>query len=357
MLPLAIVPADPGPMAAHDTGPGHPERPERLAVVHRALRERFAGPAHRLEAPPAGRAELERVHDPRHVDRVLATAGRRGRLDPDTPFGPESADAARAAAGAALAALRAVRCGRARTAFAAIRPPGHHAERDRACGFCLFNNAAVAIADLLEEDPGARVAVLDWDVHHGNGVQHLFDADPRVLHADLHQHPLFPGTGGPGEIGRGPGRGYSINVALPAGRTDADYLAVLDDLVGPAVLRFAPRVVVICAGFDAHAADPLGGMRLTEDGFAALAGRVVDWTRRTGALGPVAFLEGGYDLTALAASTVRVAAVLGGEPPPPLEARADSVTKAAIEATRAAHLATNGPLGITGDHDAGKETR
>ncbi|RMF73838.1 MAG: histone deacetylase [Acidobacteria bacterium] len=357
MSGLLLVGADPAPMLAHDTGPGHPERPERLAAVHRALRARFPDPDRWLDAPPAPREALVRVHDERHVERVLATSGTRGWLDPDTPYGPRSAEAARLAAGCALEAVRAVRDGRAATAFAAVRPPGHHAERDRAQGFCLFNNAAVAIADALAREPSGRVLVVDWDVHHGNGVQHLFDDDPRVLHVDLHQHPLYPGTGRPEETGRGAGRGWSVNVALPAGRTDADYLEVFDALLTPAMERFAPGLVVVSAGFDAHRDDPLGGMRLTADGFAALAGRLVTWTRAAGARGPAAILEGGYDLAGLAGSAAAVAAVLDGEPAPDPAGRADAATRAAIEATRGAHRATSGPLGAAGRHDGRGETR
>ncbi len=341
---LRIAGADPRPMLAHETGPGHPERAERLAAVHAALRRRFPEPARWIEARPAGAGLLGLVHDESYVARVLATAGRSGWLDPDTPFGPASAEAARHAVGCAVAAVRAVLDASADSALAPVRPPGHHAERDRASGFCLFDNAAIAIADALASGRARRVFVLDWDVHHGNGVQNAFRSDPRVLHVDLHQHPLFPGTGLPNEIGDGPGRGLSVNVALPAGRQDGDYLAVLDDLVAPALAAFDPDLVVICAGFDAHAADPLGGMNLTTAGFAALAGRALRWAQASGARGPVAILEGGYDLRALADSVTAVAAVLDGGPVPRLDPAADPATLRAIAATRAAHAPAGGPV-------------
>jgi acetoin utilization deacetylase AcuC-like enzyme len=280
----------------HENPPGHPERIER-AHVFDAVAARWLEKGGRTEQPRAAtRPELERVHDPAYVEGIAATAGRAVMLDADTFTSPESADVALLAAGAAIgAAAHAV--GNREPAFALVRPPGHHAERDRAMGFCLYNNVAVAAAAMLERGLD-RVAIVDIDVHHGNGTQWIFYHDPRVLYVSTHQYPFYPGTGAAGEVGHGAGRGYTVNVPLEAGCTDGDYLLAYRSIVRPVVDQFAPELVLISAGFDAHESDPLASMRVTTAGYAAIVREIRNAAHAHGQLALVT--EGGYDLVALA---------------------------------------------------------
>ena len=227
-------------------------------------------------------------------------------LDGDTLMSPGSWDAARLAAGASIQAVEEVWSGRADNAFVLCRPPGHHAEVSRAMGFCLLNNAAIA-ADTARHLGAERVAILDWDVHHGNGTQHLFETRSDVLYLSAHQFPFYPGTGAANEIGRGDGTGLTVNCPLPPGQTDADYGALFADVMLPALERFAPELVIVSAGFDAHARDPLGEMKLTERGFAAMCSGVAELGSRL-----VLVLEGGYDLAGLAGSVQACVQVLAG---------------------------------------------
>ena len=284
--------------AGHDPGPGHRERPERLAAIAAAVQAGgLAGRLQRCEPPPAPRAALERVHDPSYVAMILGLRGRSRRLDADTVVGPGSVAAALHAAGAALDATAAVLDGAACSALCAVRPPGHHAERDHAMGFCLFNNVAVAAAAALAGSP-QRVLVFDPDVHHGNGTQHLFYRSADVYYLSIHQYPFYPGTGAAGERGAGPGAGYTLNVPLPAGSGDDDYLAATERLVLPALRAFAPQLVIVSAGFDAHRRDPLGMMRVSTGGFMAMFRLLLDELDQHRV--PHLFvLEGGYHLSAL----------------------------------------------------------
>ncbi len=293
----------------HLTGPGHPERPARLqAVIDGATAPALAGAVVALEPRVATRAELEMVHPPWYLDRLDALAARGGGwIDPDTHLGPHSVDAAALAAGAGLAAVDALRKGDGTAAFCAVRPPGHHATRTDAMGFCLVSNIAVVAATLAAE--GERVWILDIDAHHGNGTQDVFFDDPRVLFVSLHQWPLYPGTGRLTETGSGAGAGTTLNIPLPAGATGDVYLAALDEVVAPVVERFAPTWLLISAGFDAHRADPLTDMGLSAGDYPALIRRAMAMVppQRT-----VAMLEGGYDLDALQASTSAVLGAMAG---------------------------------------------
>ena len=247
-------------------------------------------------APSAAtRQQLLRVHAEAHVDAMAATSGRAVMLDADTFTSPESYEIALLAAGAAVQAAEHV-LDRRESAFALVRPPGHHAERDRAMGFCLFNNIAVAAAHALSRGLD-RVAVVDIDVHHGNGTQWMFYEDPRVLYVSSHQFPFYPGTGAADEVGTGAGAGFTFNVPLEAGATDADYDLVYREAVAPVLRQFAPQLVLVSAGFDAHESDPLASMRMTAAGYGSIVGQLVDATPE----GNMALVsEGGYDLAALA---------------------------------------------------------
>jgi acetoin utilization deacetylase AcuC-like enzyme len=319
----------------HTTPPGHPERPERAEVFDRVASAWRDRGGRVVEPRPATREELLRVHDAAHVDAMEATNGRAVMLDADTFTSPESYEIALLAAGAAVQAAEHALDTR-ETAFALVRPPGHHAERDKAMGFCLFNNVAVAAAAAIARGL-SRVAVVDIDVHHGNGTQWTFYADPRVLYVSTHQFPFYPGTGAADEVGTGPGTGFTFNVPLAAGATAIDYTTIYSTIAG-VLTQYAPELLLISAGYDAHEDDPLASMRVATSGFSAILIILTGAARRIGC--PIAAVtEGGYDLDALRAcleatvgvlgGTVTAAGVIGVLPAP----RAD----AALDAVRSAH--------------------
>jgi acetoin utilization deacetylase AcuC-like enzyme len=297
--------------AEHQTPPGHPERPERAEVMDVVAAQWRKRGVEIVVPRAAKREELERVHDSDYLNTVAGTAGRAVRLDPDTYTSPESHEIALLAAGAALQAVEHAMAAPNHTAMALVRPPGHHAERDRAMGFCLYNSVAVAAAHARARG-AAKVAVVDYDVHHGNGTQHIFETDPHVLYVSTHQYPFYPGTGAAEEVGRGPGRGFTINLPLEAGAVDEDYRLVFGEVVLPVVRQFAPDLLIVSAGFDAHERDPLGGMRLTTGAFAAMTQELRRVAEECCEGRIVAVTEGGYDLEALAASTDAVIAALNG---------------------------------------------
>lgn len=299
--------------ARHDPGPGHPERPLRLDAIRRALEG--AGLIERcvpVGVEPAADALLTRVHDTDHVRRVEAACSGGDRLidSMDTAICPDSARIARLAAGSLVALCREVGRGRLERAFAAVRPPGHHAERDLAMGFCLFNNVAVAARYLQDQEGVERVAIVDWDVHHGNGTQHLFEDDPTIFYFSLHQMPLYPGTGAAGERGKGPGLGATLNRPLKPGDGDGPFLAALEDGFVPAMEAFRPQFVLVSSGFDAHESDPLGGLLVTTPAYAEATRIVRDVASRHASGRLVSVLEGGYDLDALGASAAAHLAAL-----------------------------------------------
>jgi acetoin utilization deacetylase AcuC-like enzyme len=252
------------------------------------------------------------VHSQHHLDRIRSTEGRAVAFDPDTYTSPESVEIARLAAGAVVDGVERVMSGAATRAFALVRPPGHHAERHRVMGFCLYNNIAVGAAHARSAD-ARKVAIVDYDVHHGNGTQDIFQSNPDVLYVSLHQYPYYPGTGAADEIGSGDGRGFNVNVPLEVGAVDEDYRVAFSSVVVPVLTQFEPDLILVSAGFDAHERDPLAGMRLTTRAFAAMTAdlrRVAD-TCCSGRL--VAVTEGGYDLRALADSMKTVVGVLAAE--------------------------------------------
>jgi acetoin utilization deacetylase AcuC-like enzyme len=325
----------------HSNGPGHPESPERLEVIDRMLAD-FPRRDRLVEVPArdARREELARVHTEEHLRRIEATRGRPLTvLDPDTSANADSCAAALRAAGGVLAAVEAVLDGGYAGAFAAVRPPGHHAEADRAMGFCLFNNAAVAARFALKARGLRRVLLVDWDVHHGNGSMHSFYDSPEVLYFSVHQYPHYPGTGGVEEIGRGPGAGYTVNVPLPGGQGDEEYLAVFRKLLTPVALAYRPELILVSAGFDIHRDDPLADMRVTAAGFAGMT-RILTGIAGECCPGRLVFaLEGGYDLAALAGGVSAVLEELLAEPGrvgPEGTESPDTATREAIAGVRAA---------------------
>jgi acetoin utilization deacetylase AcuC-like enzyme len=298
----------------HYTGRNHPERPARIGALlnlvesyQRSGLQRFAP---RLATPD----EIALIHDPSHIDRVAATAHQeRFAFDADTPVSAQSYETALLATGGLLTLLEAIMTKEIDNGFALVRPPGHHAERNRAMGFCLFNSAAIGAQYLRKKFALKRVLIMDWDLHHGNGTQHSFYDDPGVLYVSTHQYPYYPGTGAAEEAGRGLGEGFTVNLPIPAGWGDAEYLDLFQTIVDPICRQFEPEFVLISAGFDAHARDPLGGMEVTEAGFAAMARLLLRLARDHAQGRCAALLEGGYDLEGLQQSTRRVLDEMGGE--------------------------------------------
>ena len=283
----------------HLTPPGHPERPERAEAMAVVV-ERFkatGGPV--VEPCAAADTDLRRIHTEAYVAAMRETRGKPVMLDPDTFTSPESEEVARLAAGAVLSCVDAVLDGPAGSrALAPVRPPGHHAEADRAMGFCLYNNIAIGAA-YARTRGCARVAIVDYDVHHGNGTQWAFYEDPTVLFVSSHQYPYYPGTGAADETGRGAGLGYTVNLPLQAGARDADVMGRYQREALPALDRFKPDLLMISAGFDAHERDPLAGCRMTTGGFRALTALLIEAADRLCQGRVVLVTEGGYDLTAL----------------------------------------------------------
>ena len=332
-MPLILVSST--RFAEHQTPPGHPERAERAQVMD-AVASKWRARGGEVVAPRAATHEqLHRVHDPHYVQRISELRDRAVALDPDTYTSPESYEVALLAAGAAIDAVERTMSGTHTYTLAMMRPPGHHAEHAHAMGFCLFNNVAVAAAHARKALGASRVAIVDYDVHHGNGTQHLFDHDPSVLYISTHQYPFYPGTGAAAEIGVGPGEGFTVNLPMESGSIDADFEHVFDRVALPVLRQFKPELILVSAGFDAHQRDPLAMMRATEAGFGAMTmalRNVADETCR-GRLALVT--EGGYDLNALEGSLDAVVQTLAGAssaPNWPAAAAASNRGKASADA-------------------------
>jgi acetoin utilization deacetylase AcuC-like enzyme len=298
----------------HDTGGFHPERAARLTAVDKKLKKAdFWKRIASLKAAAADMARVEAAHEKSYVEKAAKEikAGRRQLSTGDTAVSEDSLDAALWAAGGCMAAVDAVMAGKVKRAFCAVRPPGHHATRSRGMGFCVFNNIAVAARYIQEKHKLGKVLIVDWDVHHGNGTQDIFYKDPTVLFFSTHQHPWYPGTGLAGETGVGKGKGFTINCPMPAGTGDREILAVFEKKLLPAAKKFEPDFVLISAGFDSRVGDPLGGFKITDDGFARLTDMMLGIAKESASGRVVSILEGGYSLDGLAAGVEAHVRALG----------------------------------------------
>ncbi len=304
----------------HSGGPDHPERPERLVAIGNMLdtfpfRDRIVF----LNPRDATEEELERIHTVSHIRKILQTAEQQYyMLDADTGTCTDSWAASLRAAGGAICAVDAVMKGDHGGSLAFVRPPGHHAERDRAMGFCLFNNAAVAALHASKIHGLKRILIVDWDVHHGNGTMHSFYSSNQVLYFSIHQYPHYPGTGTFSEVGSGPGKGYTVNVPLQGGQGDGDYIKIFREIFHPIALEYRPELIIISAGFDAHKDDPLAGMVLTEKGFGLMTSVLKDVAAECCPGRIAVVLEGGYSLKALTESISEVMLCLLDEWEPPV---------------------------------------
>lgn len=311
-MSLILVTSD--RFADHITPPGHPERAERAEAMQ-VVAARWAGAGGVVLAPRAATDDdLARVHEPAYIASIARMRGQAAMLDADTFMSPESDDVARLAAGAVLSAVDHVLQGVAGSrAFALVRPPGHHAEPDRAMGFCLYNNIGVGAAHARARGL-SRVAIVDYDVHHGNGTQRTFYDDPAVLFVSSHQYPFYPGTGAASETGHGKGVGFTVNLPMEVGATDADFDLVYRETVVPVLEQFRPELLLVSAGFDAHDCDPLAGMRMTTNGYGTLTARLLRAADQL-CQGRIVFVtEGGYDTSALTECCQRVIDLASADP-------------------------------------------
>jgi len=292
----------------HDNGMGHPESHERiLAIVDMLKFTKLIDEVVNIVPRDATKEEITLVHTAEHFDKMASTKGKpKVFLDADTSTCPVSFDAAVRASGGVLSAIESVLEGEVDRALPLVRPPGHHAEADRAMGFCLFNNVAVGAAFLTRARGFNRVLVVDWDLHHGNGTQHMFYDDPSVLYFSTHQHPYYPGTGGLEERGSSEGEGYNINVPLPPGMGDAEYIKIFSEILGPVIEQYEPEFILVSAGFDTFLEDPLGGMKVTPEGFAKMTRFLTDRADKHSKGNIVFILEGGYNLDGLWVSSKEV---------------------------------------------------
>jgi acetoin utilization deacetylase AcuC-like enzyme len=298
----------------HRMGDYHPESPERLAVVYDMLEEPdMAGRFIEVPVRPATKEELLRIHSRSYVERLESTAGQEYTyLDPDTQTCAGSYEAAVLAAGGLCEAIAMVGTGKLNNAFALVRPPGHHAEKSRAMGFCLFNNIAIGARYAQENLHLRRILIVDWDLHHGNGTQHSFEDDPTILYFSTHQYPYYPGTGAFDEVGHGKGKGFTVNVPLSVGYGDGEYMGIYQRILRPIAVEFKPELILVSAGFDIYYGDPLGGMNVTPTGFAGLTRAIMDIADECCQGKVVLTLEGGYDLEGQRESVKHVLNELAG---------------------------------------------
>jgi acetoin utilization deacetylase AcuC-like enzyme len=330
MAPPSVFLAHPSSLA-HETG-SHPERAARIIAIERELERRGWIGFERLSSPVVDRSVLAAVHSEAYIASIEAASARGGaQLDLDTVVSPGSFEAARHAAGGAVRLVDLLLDGSARSGFSSHRPPGHHALAARGMGFCLFNNIAIAAQHALDAHARERVMILDWDVHHGNGTNDTFHASDRVLFLSIHQSPLYPGTGTAADVGEGDGQGFTVNLPVPVGSGDAVYRSLVDHVAVPLARAFAPQLVLISAGYDAHREDPLADCNVSDDGFAAMARSM----RQVGDELEVpvgAVLEGGYELGPLARSVAGTLQALGAPSGAAKSSAADAVPVA--QATR-----------------------
>ncbi len=322
-MPTGVIVSD--DFRKHDPGEGHPESAERMGAVARAIASPKLAPKLEIVSPkPAEKEHILLVHWERLYDEVMATRGKeRTYLDSDTIASSATADVAHLAVGAVLTGIDRVMTagpvarageGRLENAFAFPRPPGHHAKPDKAMGFCFFNNVAVGAMYALKRYQMHRILIIDFDVHHGNGTQKAFYTSPEVLYLSTHQSPHYPGTGGIQETGKDEGEGYTLNIPMPAGMGDREYLRVFRDVLVPVGREYKPELVLVSAGFDAHRADPLGGMELSSAGYGAITAEILLLAQEVCGGRAVFVLEGGYDLRALEESIGYVLGVMSGGP-------------------------------------------
>ncbi len=294
----------------HSIDDYHPESPQRLTSIYAMVEQVFPNRLTLIPPREATPEELAWVHDKRYIESVARTAGRFVRLDPDTGTSPQSYQAAIFAVGGMFAAVDALYDRQVDNVFAAIRPPGHHAERDRAMGFCFFNNVALAAEYAIRRRGAKRVLIFDWDLHHGNGTQHTFERTHRVLYVSTHQFPYYPGTGNFNEVGHGEGEGYTVNIPLSGGYGSGDYLAILEGVIKPIALEYDPDLVIVSAGYDAYENDPLGAMKVTPEGYGAMTQHVLDIARECAGGRLLVALEGGYHIRGLTDSVEKTLTVL-----------------------------------------------
>lgn len=306
----------------HNMGAFHMESPARIEAIYKMIEEQISFPFLKTEPRAASQEEILWVHTPSYFDAVKETKGReRVVLDPDMLTSPKSFETALLAAGGLLKAADLIMDGKAQNGFALVRPPGHHAEANRAMGFCLFNNVAVAAEYMRNKFSLKRVLIVDWDLHHGNGTQHSFYKRNDILYFSTHQFPHYPGTGHWSETGAIEGEGFTVNVPLSPGKTNGDYLCIFKNILAPIASAFQPEFVLVSAGFDIAASDPLGGMEITADGFGALAAELLKIAEKS-SVGRILFaLEGGYNLQALQDGVKEVLSQLAGHAAAPAEYR------------------------------------
>jgi acetoin utilization deacetylase AcuC-like enzyme len=290
----------------HITDSYHPENPDRLKYVYSMLDTTDKDGIVYVTPRMATHEEIALVHDLHYIESIASTKGKERRLDPDTTASPGTYEASCMAAGGVLELADKLVAGEIDSGFALVRPPGHHAERNRAMGFCIFNNIAVGARYLEKKHKLSRILIVDFDLHHGNGTQHSFYRDSKILYFSAHQYPYYPGTGWYDEVGEGEGKGYTVNVPLSYGMGDSDYAYIFEDLLAPVADSYKPEMVLVSAGFDTYYHDPLGGMKVTEEGFASMTRILLDIANKHCGGKTLIALEGGYDLKGLASSVKAV---------------------------------------------------